>query len=112
MCRLFDVQVVLHGVIGINLTQIHGLGSSLALTLVAECGADLKAWPSAKHFTSCLCLAPDNKKSGGKLLSSWTRRSTIWAIVLLRLAAVTIGCRDTALGSFYRCISSHVGKQK
>jgi transposase len=60
----FDVRAALHGVIGVDLTQIHGLGPSLALKLIAECGTDLKAWPSAKHFTSWLCLAPRNKISG------------------------------------------------
>ena len=58
--------------LGVDLTQIHGLGPSLALKLIAECGTDLKAWPSAKHFTSWLCLAPGNKISGGKVLSSRT----------------------------------------
>ena len=48
----FDVRAALHGVLGVDLTQIHGLGPSLALKLVAECGTDLTAWPSAKHFTS------------------------------------------------------------
>lgn len=108
----FDVRAALHGVIGVDLTQIHGLGPSLALKLVAECGTDLKAWPSAKHFTSWLCLAPGNKISGGKLLSSRTRRSSSRAAALLRLAAVTIGRSDTALGAFYRRLSSRVGKQK
>ena len=32
----FDVRAALHGVIGVDLTQIHGLGPSLALKLVAE----------------------------------------------------------------------------
>jgi hypothetical protein len=35
--------------------------TSLALKLVGECGTNLSAWPSAKHFTSWLCLAPSNK---------------------------------------------------
>ncbi|WP_247523979.1 IS110 family transposase [Bradyrhizobium sp. 145] len=43
---------------GIDLPDIHGLGPSLALKLIGDCGADLRAWPSAKHFTSWLCLAP------------------------------------------------------
>jgi transposase len=108
----FDVRAALHGVLGVDLTQIHGLGPSLALKLVAECGTDLTAWPSAKHFTSWLCLAPGNKISGGKLLSSRTRRSSSRAAALLRLAAVTIGRSDTSLGAFYRRLSSRVGKQK
>ena len=34
--------------LGVDLTQIHGLGPSLALKLVSECGRDLKAWPRAR----------------------------------------------------------------
>ena len=108
----FDVRAALYGVLGVDLTQIHGIGPALALKLVAECGTDLTAWPSAKHFTSWLCLAPGNKISGGKLLSSRTRRSSSRAAALLRLAATTVGRSDTALGAFYRRLSSRVGKQK
>jgi transposase len=98
--------------LGVDLTQIHGIGVSLALKLVAECGTDLRAWPSAKHFTSWLCLAPGNKISGGKLLSSRTRRSSSRAAALLCLAATTLGRSDTALGAFYRRLSARVGKAK
>ncbi|MBK1637316.1 IS110 family transposase [Rhodovulum adriaticum] len=108
----FDVRAALYGVLGTDLTQIHGIGPSLALKLVAECGTDLRAWPTAKHFTSWLCLAPGNKISGGKLLSSRTRRSSNRAAALLRLAATTIGRTETALGAFYRRLSARVGKQK
>jgi transposase len=98
----FDVRAALHGVLGVDLTQIHGLGPSLAPKLVAECGTHLKAYPGAKHFTSWLCLAPGNKISCGKLLSSRTRPSSSRSAAQLRLAAVTIGRSDTALGAFYR----------
>jgi hypothetical protein len=60
----FDVRAALHGVLGVDLTRIHGIGPSLALRLVAECGTDLTAWPSAKPFTSWLCLAPGNRSPG------------------------------------------------
>jgi transposase len=102
----FDVRTALYGVLGVDLTEIHGLGPSLALKLVGECGKDLRAWPSAKHFTSWLCLAPGNKISGGKVLSSRTRRSSSRAAALLRL-----GRSHTALGAFYRRLSS-AGKSK
>lgn len=108
----FDVRAALHGMLGVDLTQIHGLGPALALKLVSECGTDLTAWPSAKHFTSWLCLAPSNKISGGKLLSSRTRRSGSRAAALLRLAAVTVGRTETALGAFYRRLSARIGKAK
>jgi transposase len=108
----FDVRAALHAVLGVDLTQIHGLGPYLALKLVGECGTDLSAWPSAKHFTSWLCLAPSNKISGGKVLSSRTRRSGSRAATLLRLAAVTVGRTATALGAFYRRLSARIGKAK
>lgn len=108
----FDVRGALHALLGVDLTQIHGLGPALALKLVGECGTDLAAWPSAKHFTSWLCLAPSNKISGGKVLSSRTRHSNSWVAALLRLAAVTIGRTETALGAFYRRLSARIGKAK
>lgn len=108
----FDVRGALHGLLGCDLTQIHGLGPYLALKLVGECGTDLSAWPTAKHFTSWLCLAPSNKISGGKVLSARTRRSGSRAAALLRLAAVAVGRTETALGAFYRRLSARVGKAK
>jgi len=108
----FDVRGALFGILGVDLTEIHGLGPSLALKLIGECGTDLRAWPTAKHFTSWLCLAPGNKTSGGKVLSSRTRRSSSRAAALLRLAATSIGRSDTALGAFYRRLSSRAGKAK
>lgn len=108
----FDARAALHAVLGVDLTQIHGLGPSLALKLVGECGTDLSAWPNAKHFASWLCLAPSNKISGGKVLSRRTRRSGNRAASLLRLAAVTVGRTQTALGAFYRRLSARVGKAK
>ena len=71
----FDARAALHAILGVDLTQIDGLGPYLALKLVGECGTNLTAWPSAKHFTSWLALAPHNKISGGKVLSSKTRRT-------------------------------------
>src|SRR4051812_11638842 len=103
---------MLHSVLGIDLTQIHGLGPSLVLKLIGERGTDLSAWPDAKHFTSWLCLAPSNKISGGKVLSARTRRSGSRAAALLRLAVTTVGRTQTALGTFYRRLSARIGKAK
>ena len=108
----FDARAALHAILGVDLTQIAGLGPYLALKLVGECGTNLAAWPSAKHFTSWLALAPHNKISGGKVLSSKTRRTSNRAASLLRLAAGTVGRTDTALGAFYRRLSARVGKAK
>jgi transposase len=104
----FDVRAALFALLGKNITQIDGLGPYLSLKLIAECGDDLSAWPSAKHFTSWLGLAPSNKISGGKIVSSRTRRCGSRASALLRLAAVSVGRTDTALGAFYRRLSARI----
>ena len=108
----FDVRGALYQILGLDPTQIHGIGEYLALKLVAECGTDMTRWPSVKHFTSWLCLAPGNKISGGRVLSSRTRRSSSRAAAALRLSAAAVGKSDTALGAFYRRLSARIGKAK
>lgn len=71
----FDVRTLLYQLVGIDLTQIHGIGPYLALRLVAECGTDLSRWRTAQHFTSWLTLAPGCRISGGKVLSAHTRKT-------------------------------------
>lgn len=69
-----------------------------SLRIVAACGTDMTRWPTVKHFTSWLTLAPGNKISGGKVLSSRTRRSSNRATTQFRLAAICVGKTNTALG--------------
>jgi hypothetical protein len=59
-----------------------------------------------------VALAPGNKISGGRVLSSKTRRSSNRAAALLRIAAVNIGKTQTALGAFYRRLAARTGKAK
>lgn len=108
----FDVRSALYTLLGADLSQIHGFGPYTVLRLVAECGDDMTKWPTAKHFTSWLSLSPGNKISGGRLLSSKTRRSSNRATALLRIAAVNIGKTQTALGAFYRRLAARTGKAK
>jgi transposase len=108
----FEVRSALYTLLGADLSQVHGFGPYTVLRLVAECGDDMTKWPTAKHFTSWLCLAPGNKISGGRVLSSKTRRSANRASALLRIAAVNVGRTHTALGAFYRRLASRIGKAK
>lgn len=108
----FDVRTALYTMLGADLSQIHGFGPYTVLRLVAECGDDMTKWPTEKHFTSWLSLAPGNKISGGRVLSSRTRRSSNRTAALLRLVAVTVGKTQTALGAFYRRLGARIGKAK
>jgi transposase len=108
----FDVRTAMYQLAGTDLTQIHGIGPFLALRLIGECGTDLSRWPTAKHFTSWLTLSPGCKISGGKVLSAHTRKTSSRITVALRLAAVTVGRSNTALGAFYRRLAGRIGNAK
>ncbi len=108
----FDVRTPLHRLTGADLSQIDGIGPYTALRLISEVGTDMSRWPTEHHFTSWLTLAPRNKISGGRLLSSRTQPSANRAAGILRMAAMTLGRGSTALGAFYRRLSSRVGKAK
>ncbi len=108
----FEIRALLHRLTGADLTQINSLGSYSALRLVSEIGTDMSRWPTDKHFTSWLTLAPRNKISGGRILSSKTQPSANRAAVTLRMCAMSVGKTSTALGAYYRRLAYRVGKAK
>jgi transposase len=108
----FEIRTPLHQLTGVDLTQLDAIGPYNALRLLAEIGTDMSRWPTEKHFTSWLTLAPQNKISGGRLLSSKTQPSANRAAGILRMAAMSLGRTHTALGAFYRRLAYRVGKAK
>jgi len=95
---------------GVDLTQIDGIGGHTALKLLSEIGTDMTRWPTEKHFTSWLTLAPKNNISGGRLLSSRTSPSANRAAAIFRMTAMTLGRTPTALGAFYRRLAARIDK--
>ena len=79
----FQVREALLQVVGTDLSQGHGFSAYTVLKLVGECGTDMTKWPTAKHFTSWLTLAPGHKISGGKVLRTKTRRASNRAAKIL-----------------------------
>jgi transposase len=71
-------------VLGVDLSQLHGFGAYTVLKLVGEGGRAMSQWPTVKHFTAWLTLAPSHKISGGKVLSRKTRRSANRAAAVFR----------------------------
>ena len=82
------------------------------ITLISECGLDMTRWPSEKHFVSWLGLSPQNKISGGKVLSSRTRQGATRAGSAFWMAAVPLSRTNTALGAFQRRLAARIGKSK
>jgi transposase len=107
----FEIRAPLHHLTGgVDLSQIDGIKPYTALKLVSEIGTDMGRWATEKHFTAWLTLAPTNKISGGRLLSSRTQPSANRAAAILRMAAMSVGRTQTALGAFYRRLAGRIGK--
>jgi transposase len=108
----FDVRQALANWAGVDLTRINGLGVSAVMKLLAEIGPDLSRFASVKHFCSWLSLCPGTKISGGKVLSSGTRRSANRARHALKMAAMTLSHSHSALGAFYHRLCARMDKPR
>lgn len=109
----FELRSPLHKLCGgVDLSALPGLGPYGALKLVSEIGLDMRPWATESHFTAWLTLAPRNDISGGKLLRSRTLPSANRATQILRIAAMSLGRSDNALGAFYRRMAARIGKAK
>lgn len=108
----FDLQTEFHRIFGVDLTAVPGVGPHTVYTLFAECGRDLSAFPSAGDFASWLGLCPDNRITGGKIISARTRKVNNPAATALRLAAQSLHRNDSVLGDFYRRMRYRQGPAK
>ena len=86
---------------GVDLAAVGGIGVSLAQTILAEIGTDMSKWPTEKHFTSWLGLAPHNDVSGGRVIRSRTLPTNNLAGQAFRQAATSVSRGPTAFGAYY-----------
>ena len=105
----FDSRMLLLKLTGVDLTQIDGLNEQSVLKIISEVGVNMEKWPTVKHFTSWLGLAPGTKISGGKILSSRTKKCKNKAALVFRLAANTLSRSNSALGAFLRRKKAQLG---
>jgi transposase len=104
-----DMRASLYPKLGVDLTAIEGIGVLTELVILTEVGPDLSRFPSEKHFASWLGLCPDQRISGGKVLTSRTRRVINRVSDALRMAALTLQRSQSALGAFYRRMKARLG---
>ena len=92
--------------------SIEGVSHSTILSIISEVGPDgFKEFATAKQFTSWLRLAPNNKISGGKLLSSKTPKGSNRLKIALRNSANAIGnLKDTHLSNFFKRVCYKKGR--
>ena len=92
--------------------KIEGLSHATILTIMSEVGPEgFKKFETAKQFSSWLRLAPNNKISGGKVLSNKIPKGNNRLKIALRNAANAIGnLKDTHLSDFFKRVAYRRGR--
>src|ERR1039457_1396133 len=107
-----DLRTQLFKMCGVDLTRIDGINVTTALAVISEIGTDMSRFPTVKHFACWLGLCPGTKISGGKVLSSKTKRVANRAAQALRMAAAALRSSQSALGAYFRRMCSRMDKPK
>jgi transposase len=108
----FDLRTHLYRIFGVDLTAVPGMNALTANMLLTEVGRDLSAFRSAAAFASWLGLCPDNRVSGGKILSSRTRQVNHRLARALRMAAQALFRSQSWLGQYFRRMRAKLGAPK
>jgi len=108
----FNLTGYLKEMLGVDVTKVVGISEVSALGIMAEAGIDMTKWKTHNHFASWLGLAPNTKKSGGKIISSKVPKKKHYAGQAFRIAASSLYNSKSPLGDFYRRIRAKAGAGK
>jgi transposase len=95
-----------------RLKTIPGVKQRTAEVIIAECGLDMRRFPTPAHLASWAGMCPGNNESAGKRKSAKTRQGSKWLRIALIEAAQAAARTDTALSARHRRIMRHRGYQR
>lgn len=108
----FNTRAYLTKLHRVDVMDIYGISEITALEILAETGTDLSQWPTENHFVGWLNLCPNNKISGGKLISSTRlKKKPNLAAQAFRTAANGLGRSDHWLGDYFRRMKAKGGNK-
>jgi transposase len=107
----FNVRQLAFAYFKTDLFQIPGVSFTTVLSLLCNMGQDIHRFATAKQFASWLRLVPNNKVSGGKIISSRTPKGKSTIANSLRLAANSVGnMKAHPLTPFFKRIAYRKGR--
>lgn len=105
----FDTRDYLNKILGVDVMDVYGISEMAALEILSETGTNLAKWPTENHFVSWLNLCPNNKISGGKLISSQILRKKPNAAAQAFRATNALSRSNNWLGDFFRRMKAKGG---
>jgi transposase len=105
----FDLKAELFRIAGVDLTDVPGISTITAHTILMEVGPDMSRFRNASAFASWLGLCPEKQVSGGKVLSTRSRKVKNRAAIALRLGAHCLYRAKNYLGEFHRKMKWRLG---
>ena len=106
----FDMEAYAFGIWGVNVMAMSGMNAGSLLQLIGELGSDFfKKFDTPAKFCRWCNLSPDNKVSGGKLLSSRVPKRKNPVGQVFRLCANAVSGSDNSMGYYFRRIRSRAG---
>jgi hypothetical protein len=97
----------------IDASQHAGCHSIMQSSVIAEIGANMDQFPSARHLVSWAGLCPGNHQSAGKRLSGKTRKANPWLKGLMtQVAWAASHTKNTYLSQQYRRLVVKRGKRR
>lgn len=105
------IQKFAYQLFGVDLMSIPGISVNTVFTLISEVGLDIHKFDTAKAFASWLRLSPNNKITGGKVVSSRTPKGKNPLSQAFRDAANVIGNqKEGPLVNFFKKIGLRKGR--
>lgn len=105
-----DIENFAYQLWGVNVFEIPGLKDTAVMHLIGELGHDfIDKFESAEKFSSWCNLAPNNKISGGKILSSKIMKRKNPVGQIFRTAAAPLARDKGEIGNYYRRMKAKSG---
>jgi len=108
----FNTRSYLQKIHSVDVLAIYGISDIAAIEILSETGTDLSKWPTQQHFVSWLNLCPNNKISGGKLISSTLlKKKPNGATQAFKYAANGLQRSQHWLGDYFRRMKAKGGNK-
>lgn len=106
----FDIESHCHTAYGVNLMNVPGISGATLLVILSELGVDfISKFDTPARFCRWLNLVPNNRITGGRVVSSAVSKRKNRVGQALRQSAQAVARSDNEIGGYYRRMRARSG---